>query len=71
MKPAIKRSIGDIGKFEALRTVISAGAVLTAPHHGWMQGAFNEHAVCCSGSGGTDICGTCAYSPFSDTLCIT
>ncbi|KAN0138374.1 acetoacetate-CoA ligase [Lactarius tabidus] len=48
----------DIGKFEALRTVISAGAVLTAPHHGWMQGAFNEHAVCCSGSGGTDICGT-------------
>jgi hypothetical protein len=71
IKPAIERAVGDIGRFEALRTVIAAGAVLTAPHHGWMKGAFNEHAVCCSGSGGTDICGTCVYLSFPKSLCVT
>ena len=44
--------------------VFCVGSVLTAPQHGWMQGAFNDHAVSCSGSGGTDICGSCMYSSF-------
>ncbi|KAN0138379.1 acetoacetate-CoA ligase [Lactarius tabidus] len=47
----------DIGKFEALRTITCTGYVLTAPRHEWLQGAFNDHAVCGAGSGGTDVCG--------------
>ncbi|KAN0138377.1 acetoacetate-CoA ligase [Lactarius tabidus] len=47
----------DIGKFEALRKVTCSANVLTAPRHEWLQGAFNDHAVCGAGSGGTDICG--------------
>jgi hypothetical protein len=59
---AIERAVGDIGKFEGLRTVMCSGSVLTAARHEWMKGAFNDHAVCGTGSGGTEICGNCAYS---------
>lgn len=47
----------DIGKFEAIRRITSTGSVLSIPQYEWMQGAFNDRAVVCSGSGGTDICG--------------
>ncbi|KAH9055528.1 acetoacetate-CoA ligase [Lactarius vividus] len=47
----------DIGNFEALRRITTTGAVLSIPQYGWMKTAFNDRAVICAGSGGTDICG--------------
>ncbi|KAI0297209.1 acetoacetate-CoA ligase [Multifurca ochricompacta] len=52
----------DIGKFEAIRTVTSTGAVLTAPQFEWAKSAFNDQATVYSGSGGTDICGAFVFS---------
>jgi acetoacetyl-CoA synthetase len=39
--------------------------VLTAPQFEWVHRAFNDRLVISSCSGGTDICGACAYSNFS------
>ncbi|THH03812.1 hypothetical protein EW146_g10337, partial [Bondarzewia mesenterica] len=46
----------DLGRFEALRTIASTGAVLTAPMFEWVQSAFGPDKHIVSSSGGTDIC---------------
>jgi acetoacetyl-CoA synthetase len=55
---------GDVGKFEAMRRVISTGSVLTSPQFEWLHRAFNDRLVIASCSGGTDICGACGCSTF-------
>ena len=50
---------GDVGAFEALRTITSTGAVLTVPQFEWVHRAFNDRVMISSGSGGTDICCCC------------
>ncbi|KAI0247309.1 acetoacetate-CoA ligase [Lactifluus subvellereus] len=51
-----------VGKFEAIRRILSTGAVLTAPQFEWVHRAFNDRLVVSSCSGGTDICGAFVYA---------
>lgn len=50
-----------LGSFDTLRTIFSAGAVLTAPMFEWVQQAFGSRIHIASGTGGTDICGGCEF----------
>ena len=49
----------DLGRFEALRTIASTGAVLTSPMFEWAQDAFGKDVHVASGCGGTDVCTGC------------
>lgn len=49
----------ELAPFEAIRTVASGGAVLTAPLHEWAQSAFGEKTRVMTATGGTDICSAC------------
>ncbi|KAK7005906.1 AMP-binding domain-containing protein [Favolaschia claudopus] len=46
----------EIASFEALKTLMVTGAVLTSPLFKWAQSAFGERVHVISTSGGTDIC---------------
>ncbi|KAF9007968.1 acetoacetate-CoA ligase [Cyathus striatus] len=54
--------------FEALRTVASGGAVLTASLHRWAQDLFGEQTRVMTGMGGTDICSAFATSVLSQPV---
>ncbi|KAF8639529.1 hypothetical protein AX17_001434 [Amanita inopinata Kibby_2008] len=54
----------DIAPFKSLRTIVSAGAVLTPALHTWAQSAFGRNKYIYTASGGTDICATfVSYAP--------
>ncbi|KAJ6594379.1 acetoacetyl-CoA synthetase [Mycena capillaripes] len=46
----------DLAPFEALKTLMVTGAVLTTPLFKWTQQAFGERVHLISTSGGTDVC---------------
>ncbi|KAF7376536.1 AMP-binding domain-containing protein [Mycena sanguinolenta] len=46
----------ELGSFEALKTLMVTGAVLTTPLFKWAQRAFGERVHLLSTSGGTDVC---------------
>lgn len=55
----------DLGRFEALRTIASTGAVLTSPMFEWVQSSFGPKKHIVSSSGGTDICAACENDLFA------
>ncbi|KAJ3555557.1 hypothetical protein NM688_g2508 [Phlebia brevispora] len=58
-----------LGAFDAMRTIFSAGAVLTAPMFEWAQQAFGPDIHITTGTGGTDICGGFITSVFLSFYC--
>ncbi|KAF8348395.1 acetoacetyl-CoA synthetase [Amanita rubescens] len=56
----------DVARFNSLRFIVSAGAVLTPALHKWAQSAFGPRTCVYTATGGTDICST--FISFSPTL---